>query len=93
MREAELPGGRRGLVFDGQAIELREAGPATLHLSTDRPAELVMAGLDLHGVEVERLGATGVRFRDPYGNLVEITFAHRHPICGTALRAIENLRP
>ena len=79
------------LAFDGQTITFDAAGPTTLVLRTDRPAELVMAGLDVYGVTAERT-ATGVRFHDPDGNLVEIAFAHaNHPICGTALRAMRDL--
>ncbi len=78
----------RVLAFDGQTVAFDAEGPAVLSLTTGRPRELVLAGLDLHGVEAERTAA-GVHFRDPDGNLVEITFTHRdHPICGTALRAM-----
>jgi catechol 2,3-dioxygenase-like lactoylglutathione lyase family enzyme len=80
-------------------------GSADLCLISETPLSQVLSELAAHGVPVEegpvvRTGATGpitsVYLRDPDGNLIEIsTYAAGapFPVCGTAARAMENLRP
>ena len=80
-------------------------GSADLCFISTLPMDLVIASLKLNRVPIEegpvpRTGATGpitsVYLRDPDGNLIEIsTYASEEPdfrVCGTAARAIDNLR-
>lgn len=80
-------------------------GSADLCFISTLPMDLVIASLKLNRVPIEegpvpRTGATGpitsVYLRDPDGNLIEIsTYASEAPdfrVCGTAARAIDNLR-
>lgn len=95
MEPITFAGGRRGLAFGRQKINLHQAGrefepkalkpvPGALDLCfiTETPLEEVIAQLKEHGVAiaegpVPRTGALGpmtsVYFRDPDGNLVEVS--------------------
>lgn len=95
MEPITFAGGRRGLAFGRQKINLHQAGrefdpkalkptPGSIDLCfiTETPLEEVMAVLKSHGVAiaegpVPRTGALGpmisVYFRDPDGNLVEVS--------------------
>ncbi|MDN3360077.1 VOC family protein [Actinomadura sp. DC4] len=118
MEEVTFHDGRRALRFGKTKINLHPAGreyepkaarptpgSADLCLIAEMPLDLVVAELELKGVEIEegpvaRTGAIGpidsVYFRDPDGNLVEIgTYPSEDPdlrVCGTAALAIERLR-
>ncbi|HEY4998547.1 MAG TPA: VOC family protein [Usitatibacter sp.] len=95
MEPITFAGGRRGLAFGRQKINLHQAGrefdpkalkptPGSIDLCfiTETPLEEVMAVLKSHGVAiaegpVPKTGALGpmtsVYFRDPDGNLVEVS--------------------
>ena len=95
MEPVTFAGGRRGLAFGRQKINLHQAGkefepkalkpvPGALDLCfiTETPLEEVMAQLASHGVAiaegpVPKTGALGpmtsVYFRDPDGNLIEVS--------------------
>jgi catechol 2,3-dioxygenase-like lactoylglutathione lyase family enzyme len=95
MEPITFAGGRRGLAFGRQKINLHQSGrefepkalkptPGSMDLCfiTETPLEEVMAGLKAHGVviaegPVAKTGALGpmmsVYFRDPDGNLVEVS--------------------
>jgi catechol 2,3-dioxygenase-like lactoylglutathione lyase family enzyme len=95
MEAITFAGGRRGLAFGRQKINLHQAGrefepkalkptPGSIDLCfiTDTPLEEVAAHLKACGVAiaagpVEKTGALGpmmsVYFRDPDGNLVEVS--------------------
>lgn len=95
MEPVSFAGGRRGLAFGRQKINLHQAGreyepraltptPGSLDLCfiTETPLEEVVAHLKAEGVVIaqgplEKTGALGammsVYFRDPDGNLVEVS--------------------
>jgi len=95
MEPVSFAGGRRGLAFGRQKINLHQSGrehepkaltptPGSLDLCfiTETPLEEVVAHLQAEGVAiaqgpVEKTGALGkmmsVYFRDPDGNLVEVS--------------------
>lgn len=95
MEPVSFAGGRRGLAFGRQKLNLHQAGrefepralrpaPGAIDLCfiTETPLEDVMATLAAHGVAlvagpVPKTGALGpllsVYFRDPDGNLVEVS--------------------
>jgi len=95
MEPVSFAGGRRGLAFGRQKINLHQAGrefepkaltptPGSLDLCliTETPLEDVVAHLKAEGVAiaqgpVEKTGALGamssVYFRDPDGNLIEVS--------------------
>ena len=95
MEPITFAGGRRGLAFGRQKINLHQAGrefepkalkptPGSIDLCfvTETPLEEVMSQLRSHGVAiaegpVPKTGALGpmtsVYFRDPDGNLVEVS--------------------
>ena len=95
MEPVTFAGGRRGLAFGRQKINLHQAGrefepkaltptPGSLDLCfiTETPLEQVVAQLKAEGVAVaqgpvEKTGALGammsVYFRDPDGNLIEVS--------------------
>jgi len=95
MEPVTFAGGRRGLAFGRQKLNLHQAGrefepkalkpaPGTLDfcLITETPLADVMEALESHGVAliqgpVDKTGAMGpiksVYFRDPDGNLVEVS--------------------
>jgi catechol 2,3-dioxygenase-like lactoylglutathione lyase family enzyme len=95
MEPITFAGGRRGLAFGRQKINLHQAGkefepkalkpvPGALDLCfiTETPLEDVIADLKTHGVAiaqgpVPKTGALGpmtsVYFRDPDGNLIEVS--------------------
>jgi catechol 2,3-dioxygenase-like lactoylglutathione lyase family enzyme len=95
MEPVTFAGGRRGLSFGRQKVNLHQAGrefepkalkpaPGTMDfcLITETPLAEVMESLKANGVAiiqgpVDKTGATGpiksVYFRDPDGNLVEVS--------------------
>ncbi|MBC8022434.1 MAG: VOC family protein [Burkholderiales bacterium] len=95
MEPITFAGGRRGLAFGRQKINLHQSGrefepkalkptPGSIDLCfiTETPLGEVVAHLEAHGVvvaqgPVEKTGALGpmmsVYFRDPDGNLVEVS--------------------
>jgi catechol 2,3-dioxygenase-like lactoylglutathione lyase family enzyme len=95
MEPVTFAGGRRGLAFGRQKLNLHQAGhefepkalrpaPGTMDfcLVTETPLAEVMETLKSHGVviiagPVDKTGAMGpitsVYFRDPDGNLVEVS--------------------
>jgi catechol 2,3-dioxygenase-like lactoylglutathione lyase family enzyme len=95
MEPVSFAGGRRGLAFGRQKINLQQSGrefepkalaptPGSLDLCfiTETPLEEVVAHLEAEGIAiaqgpVEKTGALGammsVYFRDPDGNLIEIS--------------------
>jgi catechol 2,3-dioxygenase-like lactoylglutathione lyase family enzyme len=95
MEPITFAGGRRGLAFGRQKINLHQAGrefepkalkpvPGSIDLCfiTETPLADVIGHLESHGVAiaqgpVEKTGALGpmmsVYFRDPDGNLVEVS--------------------
>ena len=95
MEAITFAGGRRGLAFGRQKINLHQAGrefepkalkpmPGSLDLCfiTETPLEEVVARLKANGVvvadgPVQKTGALGpmmsVYFRDPDGNLIEVS--------------------
>ena len=95
MEPITFAGGRRGLAFGRQKINLHQAGkefepkalkpvPGALDLCfiTETPLDEVIAQLESHGVAiaegpVPKTGALGpmtsVYFRDPDGNLIEVS--------------------
>ena len=95
MEPITFAGGRRGLAFGRQKINLHQSGkefepkalkpvPGALDLCfiTETPLEEVIAQLKSHGVAIAEgpvaktgaLGAmTSVYFRDPDGNLIEVS--------------------
>jgi catechol 2,3-dioxygenase-like lactoylglutathione lyase family enzyme len=95
MEPITFAGGRRGLAFGRQKINLHQAGrefepkalkpvPGALDLCfiTGTPLDAVIAELKVHGVAiaegpVPKTGALGpmtsVYFRDPDGNLIEVS--------------------
>ena len=95
MEAITFAGGRRGLSFGRQKINLHQSGrefepkalkpmPGSLDLCfiTDTPLEEVIARLEENGVvvadgPVQKTGALGpmmsVYFRDPDGNLIEVS--------------------
>jgi catechol 2,3-dioxygenase-like lactoylglutathione lyase family enzyme len=95
MEPITFAGGRRGLAFGRQKINLHQSGrefepkalkptPGSMDLCfiTETPLEEVIGHLESHGVviaqgPVEKTGALGpmmsVYFRDPDGNLVEVS--------------------
>ena len=99
MEPVTFAGGRRGLAFGRQKLNLHQAGrefepkalrpaPGAIDLCfiTEGALEDVMASLREHGVQiidgpVDKTGALGpmksVYFRDPDGNLIEVS---RYPI-------------
>ena len=95
MEPVTFAGGRRGLAFGRQKLNLHQAGrefepkalkpaPGTIDLCliTETPLAQVMESLQANGVAiiqgpVDKTGATGpiksVYFRDPDGNLIEVS--------------------
>ena len=95
MEPITFAGGRRGLAFGRQKINLHQSGreyepkalkptPGSMDLCfvTEAPLADVIAGLKAHGVAiadgpVPKTGALGpmtsVYFRDPDGNLIEVS--------------------
>ena len=95
MEAITFAGGRRGLAFGKQKINLHQSGreyepkalkptPGSMDLCfiTETPLEQVIGHLKSHGVviaqgPVEKTGALGammsVYFRDPDGNLIEVS--------------------
>ncbi len=95
MEPVTFAGGRRGLAFGRQKLNLHQAGrefepkalrpaPGAIDLCfiTEQPLADVMAQLRTHGVviiegPVDKTGALGpmksVYFRDPDGNLIEVS--------------------
>ncbi|HUQ29008.1 MAG TPA: VOC family protein [Usitatibacter sp.] len=95
MEPVTFAGGRRGLAFGQQKINLHQSGrefepkalkptPGSMDLCfiTATPLDQVVAHLESHGVviaqgPVEKTGALGpmmsVYFRDPDGNLIEVS--------------------
>ena len=95
MQPVTFAGGRRGLAFGRQKINLHQAGrefepkalkatpgSADLCFITEAALDEVVAQLERHGVAliqgpVEKTGALGammsVYFRDPDGNLIEVS--------------------
>lgn len=95
MEPITFAGGRRGLAFGRQKINLHQAGrefepkalkpvPGSIDLCfiTETPLAEVVTHLESHGVAiaqgpVEKAGALGpmmsVYFRDPDGNLIEVS--------------------
>ena len=100
MKPVTFAGGRRGLAFGRQKINLHQAGrefepkalkpmPGSMDLCfiTETPLVEVISHLEAHGVviaqgPVEKTGALGpmmsVYFRDPDGNLVEVSNYGEH---------------